>query len=281
MIQGVDVFSGYGLIDWNLVAQSGVRFAWVKCWEGNEGKDPAFERNVQRARDAGIAVGGYHFAFPLPTDPKHPGRGALEQAEMYFKACSGLGSRPGELSPALDLEWPPPNEWAKWGCSAQQISDWGRECAEAITLLWGRLPILYTYPWWWSALSKSDVSWAGRYPLWMAAYNHPGPGMPADGKRPPVPAPWTEWAAWQYSAEGSKERVPGIPACPVDRDCIRDESTFELLTGNVRLGPDDDTLPDLRIALGPQPVVTVLPDTVMRCALCHRASCNGDCPEAA
>lgn len=247
MIPGVDVFEGYGAIDWNLVASSGVRFAWIKCQTGNDGKDPAYERNVQRARDVGIAVGAYHFAYPLPQASGHPGRSPLEQAELFFRACSGLGMQKDELSPALDLEWPPPNDWEKWGCSAQQISDWGRECAEAMTLLWGRLPVIYTYPWFWQSVWSADVSWAARYPLWMASYGHQGEGLPSGA--PPVPAPWGDWAAWQYSAEGSAVRVPGIPACPVDRDCIRDEDTFARLTGANKVDHDAPTLPSLESAI--------------------------------
>lgn len=235
MIPGVDVFAGYGAIDFNLVASAGYRFAYIKGQEGNTGKDPAYERNVMRARDAGIIVGAYSFAFPLPSDPKHPGRGPLEQAELYFRACSGLGSQPGELSPSLDLEWPPPEEWAKWKCSPQQISDWGHECAEAMTLLWGRSPVIYTYPFWWRTLALgADVSWAARYPLWFADYAWPGEGTPPNDWTPPhlswVEQTWQQWAVCQHSADGSKVRVPGIPACPVDRDVVRNEATLAMLT---------------------------------------------------
>lgn len=261
MVPGCDAFSGYGLIDFNLARQSGIRFVWLKCQEGNKGRDPAFLRNLARARDAGVAVGAYSFAFPLPHGPGLPsGRSALEQARLFYDACAGLGSQPGELSPALDLEWPPPNEWAKWGCSAQQISDWGRECCEAMALLWGRLPVIYTYPWFWTALSKADVSWAARYPLWMAHYTHPDAGIP-EGKSPVVPAPWSDWVAWQYSADGSKERIPGVPACPVDRDVIRDEETFKRLLGYVESDPDADTQPELVPQMRPDPIQarTVVP----------------------
>lgn len=249
MIPGVDVFAGYGLIDWNLAKASGIRFAWIKCQEGNSGKDPSYEKNVQRARAAGVIVGPYHFAYPLnrkvPGKPDSPGRTPLEQAELFYKACNGFGGEIGELSPAIDLEWPPPTEWTKWGLTAQSISEWGRECCEAMTVLWGRLPIIYTYPWWWAAVSAADVSWAARYPLWMAHYTHPGPGVPEQWRKPITPHPWTDWAAWQYSADGSTERVPGIPACPLDRDVIKNEETFTALTGYV--DPAAETQPSIPI----------------------------------
>lgn len=251
MIPGCDVHAGYGLISWPVVASSGIRFAYMKCSQGNErpGVDATYRRNVEHARANGIAVGAYHYAYCLPPHPDHPFRSPREEAEFAFRSCAGLGSQAGELSPVVDAEHPEPGDWAKWGCSAAQISEWLHEYCEAATLLWGRLPVIYTYPWWWRSLGAADVSWAAPYPLWMANYTHPGPGVPPDGSGPIVPVPWQQWAVWQYSADGSKERVPGIPACPVDRDCIRNEATLAMLTGKVE--PQADTEPE-------QPIVHVL-----------------------
>jgi len=236
MIPGFDCYSGYGQINFNVAREAGYRFVWVKCQEGNTGKDGSYERNVQRARDAGLAVGAYHFAFPLPTDPAHPSRDPNDQAQLYFNACKGLGSEPGDLSPALDLEWPAPQDWAKWGCTPQQISDWGRACCVAMAQLWGRLPVIYTYPHWWKTLAQgADVSWASDYPLWFADYSWPQIGHPPLGWMPPhlswVQDTWNDWAACQHSADGSTARVPGVPVSPVDRNVIKDEATLLRLTG--------------------------------------------------
>ncbi len=258
MIPGCDVHGGYGLIDWGLVASSGIRFAYVKCTTGNEhSKDVTYERNIQRARDNGVLVGAYHFAFPLKHGIGLPvGRSPLEQAQAAFDGCSGLGGRTGELSPVVDAEWPPLTEWPKWGCTAAQISEWLHEYCEAATLLWGRKPVIYTYSDWWRGngrnyhgLSDAEVSWAADYPLWMAAYTHALPGPPTGGG-PPIPFPWRDWAVWQYSAEGSPARIPGISACPVDRDCIKDEDTLDTLTGRAS---QPSTLREF-------PVVYALPD---------------------
>lgn len=259
MIPGFDAFSGYGQIDFNVARAAGYRFVYVKCQEGNEGRDGFYQRNVQRARDAGLHVGAYHFAFPLPTDPKHPGRSPLEQAELFFKACAGLGSQAGELSPAFDFEWPAPQDWAKWGCSPEQISEWGRECCEAMALLWGRLPVLYTYPHWFRELAKgADVSWASRYPLWYADYSWPQDGHPPKGWEPPklswVSKAWDDWAICQHSADGSKARVPGVPACPVDRNVMKDEATLQRLLGHRTYDPDAETQPVPVPCIRPNPI---------------------------
>lgn len=233
MILGVDVFSGYGVIDWAAAAQAGVRFAYVKCTEGNEARrdDTAFTRNVAGCKAAGVLVGSYHFPYPLPSGQGLPvGRSPREQAERAYEACGGLGERPGELPHAVDAEWPEVGEWGKWGCTAKQLSDWLREYCIHATLLWSRQPIIYTYPFWWKALAgAADVSWAAEYDLWIANYTHPGDGLPKPHEGPIVPAPWTDYAIHQFSADKSPTRVPGIPVCPLDRNVIRDEETLRRL----------------------------------------------------
>ncbi len=253
MIPGVDVHAGYGRISWPLVAASGVRFAYMKCSQGNErpGIDATYRRNVEQASANGIHVGAYHYAYCLPPHPDHPWRSPREEAQFAFESCKGLGGQRGELSPVVDAEHPSPEDWPKWGCSADQISEWLHEYCETATILWGRLPVIYTYPWWWRSLSAADVSWAAPYHLWMATYSHKGDGLPPKGTSPTVPAPWRNWSVWQFSADGSSVRVPGIPACPVDRDCIRDEETLAALTDMTVPDPAADTVPDLDVIVHP------------------------------
>lgn len=253
-----DAFSGYGRPDFERVAASGIRAMWHQACQGNEPArdDQAFAANVAAARAAGIAVGAYLFPFPLPSQRPGDGRTPREQAERFAAVSGLLGCARGELSPMIDAEWPPPNEWARWGCTAQQISDWLRECCEEITRRFGRLPIIYTYPWWWQELARgADVSWARRYPLWVAHYLHPGPGVPPPAVQPARLAPWDgEWSVWQYSAEGSAERVPGCVACPVDRDVIRDEATLRRLLGLPMHDQDADTQPVEIPTMRPDPL---------------------------
>jgi GH25 family lysozyme M1 (1,4-beta-N-acetylmuramidase) len=87
-----------------------VRLAICKCTQGNDGKDPRFDEYAAGAKAAGVHVGAYLFAYPLPSGPGKPaGRAAEEQARRLYADCAGLGKAKGELPPALDLEWP-----ARW-----------------------------------------------------------------------------------------------------------------------------------------------------------------------
>lgn len=236
MIQGVDVHDGYGKINW-AVACADVAFCWARCTVGNEPAkdDHQFAANVAGCKQHGVAVGAYHFAYLLPADDAHPGRSPEDQIDRFFAVSGGLGSQRGELAPVIDAEWPAPQDAAGWECTRLQISDSLRRACEHATLRFGRAPIVYTYPDWWRWLAAgADVSWASAYELWFADYAHSGPGTPPDGWQPPhlpwVASTWTDWAVCQYSAEGSTERIPGIAACPIDRDCIRDAATLARLT---------------------------------------------------
>ena len=241
MIPGVDVSAAQGYIDWQKVSDAGYRFAYLKCTEGNQGNgkfvDQQFHRNLEGARAAGVVVGCYHFAFPLPEDSKNVGRSPNEQVAYAYTQSGGLGSQPGDLAHALDLEWPAPQDWRKWGCSAEQIAAWAKEYCELATERFGRKPVIYLYPDFYRQLVNggADVSWASEYDLWFADYGWPGAGTPPEGWAPPhfswVSKTWTNWAVCQYSAENSAVQVPGIRVPHVDRNVIEDEATLARLQG--------------------------------------------------
>lgn len=240
MIPGIDTHAGYGVVDWQKVRDAGYRFAYLKCTEGNQGSgkfvDPQFSRGVAECKRLGLAVGAYHFAFPLPDDGKNKLRSPEEQAEIAFRNSQGLGSQVGELAHAVDAEWPDPASWAKWGCTGVQINDWFKRYCEASSALFGRQPIIYTYPSWWRHLSSlADTSWASAYDLWFANYAWTKEGHPPAGWSPPllgwVNKTWSTWSICQHSADGSPVKVPGVNAAAVDRNVIKDEATFRALLG--------------------------------------------------
>jgi lysozyme len=191
MIRGIDASAVQGLLNIDALDAAGCKFLIAKCKQGNDGKDPFFERNIAAAMSKGWAVGAYHFMYPLPhLDPE-------EQADGFY-AASSLGSAYGDLPPALDLEWPDPDGWAKWNCTANQISEFARRCAERVTQLYGRRPLIYIYPYFAQRLAAASMAWLADYPLWIASY------MP----KPSIPKPWTDWTIWQYDGNGGA-KMPG------------------------------------------------------------------------
>ena len=60
-IRGIDVSNHQGLIDWRRVAADDVAFAMIKATEGGDWIDKSFARNFAAAKEAGLAIGPYHF----------------------------------------------------------------------------------------------------------------------------------------------------------------------------------------------------------------------------
>lgn len=93
-VRGVDVSNHQGLIDWRRVAADDVSFAIVKATEGGDWVDKSFARNVAAAREAGLAVGAYHFfTFCRP---------AVEQAQNFIAT---VPRDQAWLPPVVDIEF--------------------------------------------------------------------------------------------------------------------------------------------------------------------------------
>lgn len=225
MLKGLDVSSYQGVVNWPSVVAMGCRFAFIKCSEGNKGRDPIFDiptfnvdrrraanvsgrdpqfdANVDGARAAGLRIAPYHFAYPLPDQVGNPLRSPANQAKFAFDCAEGLGSNDGELPPMLDLEWPTPENWTKWGCSADQIKTWAKEYLTAATGFWGCRPILYTYPYFWGKLEAAADDFFKDFPLCIASYPD-ATQWPIEGEHPVLPKPWDHWTFWQFTGGGMK-----------------------------------------------------------------------------
>jgi GH25 family lysozyme M1 (1,4-beta-N-acetylmuramidase) len=246
MLLGVDVWNGYGKIDWVKAKAAGVRFVIAKCTQGNDGKDSRFDEYVAGAKAAGIPVGAYLYGYALPTVVGKSGRSPAAQAAALYEDSGGLGSNPGELPPVLDMEFPARwdrrkldsngaliDQWQRWGITGPEfIARWTLACLAEMERLFGRTPILYTYPDFWARLGAfGKLPEFKRYPLWIASYPKSAASqpLPDPASKPLVPGPWSDFAIWQFSADGSPVKVPGIPACPLDRNVIKDENTLAKL----------------------------------------------------
>lgn len=97
---GIDVSKHNGTIDWEKVAASGVKFAYIRCGlrgyeSGKIAADENFQTNVQGALDAGLSVGTYFFSQAVTEDE------AREEAAFVLDAVKDYNIT---LPIAIDIE---------------------------------------------------------------------------------------------------------------------------------------------------------------------------------
>ncbi len=234
MIYMIDISGIQYPIDTGKIKAAGIDACYVKCSQYSGTEDWHFNEFIQQLEDAGITCGAYHFCSQQ-TDP-------VLQAEFFFRACGGYGSKPGQMPPMFDWEF-------CHGLDPAVCVGWLRMALQRATELWYpdnykallpaateqdkymvRYPAAYTFP----NFAKQHQPALGnckelaKYPLHFAAYSYTKDATgkyfkPVDGMTPDqlgatwaIPAPWTQATCWQYSGNGG-ERVPGIPG-DVDRD---------------------------------------------------------------
>lgn len=187
-IQGIDCSKWQGDdIRWDVVANAGYAFAFLKSSEGVGYEDPCWKRNWAAARDAGIVRGAYHFARvsrEIEAD-------ARAEADWMLKVVGEPEA--GDLPPALDIEW----DQRADGISASEIVEWCSTFLEHVEARIGRAPLVYTGPSFWRyRLAKTDA--LQRFPLWEASYT--------EAPQPKPLGDW-RWTFWQFTSKGV---VPGI-----------------------------------------------------------------------
>ncbi|MDE1820429.1 MAG: fibronectin type III domain-containing protein [Euryarchaeota archaeon] len=192
-LNGVDVSSYQGGINWNSVASDGIVFAFTKATQGDYYIDSTFAPNEQNGHAAGVYVGGYDFADPVNV-------GAVTEAN-YFDSVAGPYFKTGFLYPALDLEQ---------GCgtlSVTALSDWTNTWMRTVQSYisahgFNIVPIVYMNSNYANNCVDSSVA---QWHLWIADYC--GGCNPSTGVFP-------YWNFYQYYDCGS---ISGIGGC-VDVD---------------------------------------------------------------
>lgn len=183
-INGVDISNWNGAINWPAAAATGIAFALTNCTEGTYFVAPTYAADWAGMKAAGIARGCFHFARPSLSQP------AAEAA--YFLAHVGP-LEPGDVV-ALDLE-----------DGVGDLSAWALTWLQIVEAAIGFKPLLYSGPWFMDAHGITGNAALSAYGLWLADW-----GVAT----PTVPAPWTFYAIWQSSAQGTVAGVPG----PCDLD---------------------------------------------------------------
>ena len=190
-LEGSDVSTHQGRIDWAKVAAAGKSFVYARASAGTLTRDDTYTANRSGARANGLAVGAYHFANPdtAPND-------ALNEANWFLGLATPAS---GDLIPVLDIE-------VNNGLGPAALTTWLQTWLARVTEATGVRPAIYTSPNFWKT-SVGDTDWFARNGytvLWTAHWTKQStPLVPA--------ANWAGngWTYWQYSSSG---RVAGINA---------------------------------------------------------------------
>lgn len=184
-VHGIDVSSHQGQIDWQTVADGGVRFAFVRLGyrgynSGTLHEDEFAKANLQEAKKAGLKVGAYFFSQAVNTAE------AREEADYALQILEGA-----ELDMPLMYDWEFVSLDARTGLvSGQTLTDCTREFCDAVKEA-GYDPGVYfntdqakklnlqpfeDYPWW---LAKYDVQkeFVCRVDLWQYSNQGTVPGI--------------------------------------------------------------------------------------------------------
>lgn len=181
-VHGVDVSRWQGSINWSQAAGAGVAFAYVKATEGGDLLDPLFEEHSSGARQAGIALGAYHFYYHC-TD-------AETQARWFIKNAP---RRRGGLPPLLDIEFTPTSPTCRTPPSPADVRKNITTFLRIVGAHYGTRPLVYTTVDFWEANDLQRLN----EEFWLRSVaGHPSETYPG-----------TRWKFWQYSGTG---RVPGV-----------------------------------------------------------------------
>lgn len=129
-VRGVDVSSYQGTIDWAVLSEQGIQFAFIKATEGSSSVDPRFKQNFTGAQRTDLRVGCYHF-FSYDS-------GGTAQAENFIRTVPAVANM---LPPVIDVEFYGDKEK-----NLPEKSKTQRELRVMIDLLrayYGKKPILY------------------------------------------------------------------------------------------------------------------------------------------
>lgn len=192
-IHGIDVSKYQGEVDWNAVAASGVKFAYIKATEGGDHLDERFQANWQASKLAGVPRGAYHFVYWC--------RPATEEVSWFEQ---NVPVEDDALPPVLDVEPTPESKTCHRRLDRDSAVADMRVMLEEMERHFGKRPIIYTSVDFYEAI-LSDGALAN-YPMWVRSTKH----------HPSVRYGTTPWKFWQYQADG---HIPGIEG-KVDRNAF-------------------------------------------------------------
>ena len=141
------------------MANSGVKFAWIKATEGGDHLDERFQANWQGAKLAGIPHGAYHFVYWC--------RPPIEEATWFEQ---NVPVEDDALPPVLDVEATPESKTCQRHLEREQTIADMKVMLEEMERHFGKRPIIYTSVDFYEAI-LSDGAFSD-YPIWVRSTKH-------------------------------------------------------------------------------------------------------------
>lgn len=189
-VEGVDISSYSGNIDWARVKNAGIDFAMIRIGGrgyGDDGKmyaDDTALTNIQNAKAAGIKVGVYFFSQAINPDE------AVEEAE-YVKTL--LGDTTLDYPVAYDWEIIKDEEARTDSVTASDATASARAFCDKVKE-YGYTPIIYSPSR--ELYFKYDLQQLADIDIWYCEYSN-------------VPTFYYQFSMWQYSSTGTVDGIDG------------------------------------------------------------------------
>lgn len=177
-VHGIDVSHYQKNVNWGMVAETGIDFAFVKATEGLTYRDSLFCKNWESMKDEGIVRGAYHFFRPTVSP--------YLQAYNFTQTVS---LDVGDLPPVLDFEVV--GKQHRIGIISN-IQTWLSIVEEVYNIR----PIIYTNQKLYRKYIQGNFD---DYAVWIARYNTEAPDMPMN----------QAWSFWQYGDTGKIKGIDG------------------------------------------------------------------------
>lgn len=178
---GIDVSKHQGRINWTAVAgDPNIHFVYIKATEGATLVDTRYDANLRQAREAGLAVGSYHFFLA-----RRPAKVQFEN----FKRCVDHSKQ--DLLPMVDVE-----ESGCRGYTRQQLQANLNEFMQLVKAEYGKYPVLYSQYRFYNEMLAPEFN---RYYLFIARYSSSPPVLRGEGR----------YNIWQYSERGHVDGIRG------------------------------------------------------------------------
>ena len=180
---GVDVSHYQGVIDWKVLEDQGVKFAFIKATEGSGHVDESVRYNLEFSAGTGIKRSCYHFfSFDSPGST---------QADNFISA---VGRDEIDMPPVVDIEYYADKQTNK--PSKEEAEEILTPLLDKLEDYYGTKPIIYTTIPVYLRYVKDSY---GDYPLWIrCTYIEPE---------------CMDWVFWQYDDSQCLEGYAGEEEC--------------------------------------------------------------------